>query len=69
MIVDETTCSKPIVLHHHRYRRKKGFASITCVEEHDDTEIGFGRKVLGVFEDILSARSCPDTMTVFSSSE
>ena len=67
MIV-ETTCSKPKFTIT-GIAGKKGFASITVEKSMMNTEIGFGRKVLGVFEDNnLSFEHMPsgiDTMTVF----
>ena len=67
MIV-ENTCSKPKFTIT-GIAGKKGFASITIEKSMMNTEIGFGRKVLGVFEDNnLSFEHMPsgiDTMTVF----
>ena len=67
MIV-ENTCSKPKFTIT-GIAGKKGFASITVEKSMMNTEIGFGRKVLGVFEDNnLSFEHMPsgiDTMTVF----
>ena len=67
MIV-ENTCSKPKFTIT-GIAGKKGFASITIEKSMMNTEIGFGRKVLGVFEDNnLSFEHMPsgiDTMTIF----
>ena len=67
MIV-ENTCSKPKFTIT-GIAGKKGFASITVEKSMMNTEIGFGRKMLGVFEDNnLSFEHMPsgiDTMTVF----
>ena len=67
MIV-ENTCSKPKFTIT-GIAGKKGFASITVEKSMMNTEIGFGRKVLGVFEDNnISFEHMPsgiDTMTVF----
>ena len=67
-LIVEGTCRKP------KYTitgiaGKKGFASITIEKAMMNTEIGFGRKVLGVFEDQgISFEHMPsgiDTMTIF----
>lgn len=67
-LIVEGTCRKP------KYTitgiaGKKGFASITIEKAMMNAEIGFGRKVLGVFEDQgISFEHMPsgiDTMTIF----
>ena len=67
-LIVESTCRKP------KYTitgiaGKKGFASITIEKDMMNSEVGFGRKVLGVFEDNgISFEHMPsgiDTMTVF----
>lgn len=67
-LIVESTCRKP------RYTitgiaGKKGFASINIEKDMMNSEVGFGRKVLGVFEDNgISFEHMPsgiDTMTVF----
>lgn len=67
-LIVESTCSKP------KYTitgiaGKKGFASINIEKDMMNTEIGFGRKVLQVFEDCgLSFEHTPsgiDTFTVY----
>ena len=67
-LIVESTCKKPKFTIT-GIAGKKGFASITVEKSMMNTEIGFGRKVLGVFEDNnLSFEHMPsgiDTMTVF----
>ena len=67
MIV-ETTCNKPDCIIT-GIAGKKGFVSITIDKDMMNSEIGFGRKVLQVFEDNgISFEHMPsgiDTMTVF----
>ncbi len=67
MIV-ENTCRKPAHIIT-GVAGKKGFCSITTEKAMMNSEIGFGRKVLGVFEDLgLSFEHMPsgiDTLTVF----
>ena len=67
-LIVESTCRKP------KYTitgiaGKKGFAAINIEKDMMNTEIGFGRKVLGVFEDNgISFEHMPsgiDTMTIF----
>ena len=67
-LIVESTCRKP------KYTitgiaGKKGFAAIYIEKDMMNTEIGFGRKVLGVFEDNgISFEHMPsgiDTMTIF----
>ncbi len=67
-LIVESTCRKP------KYTitgiaGKKGFASINIEKDMMNAEVGFGRKVLGVFEDNgISFEHIPsgiDTMTVF----
>ncbi len=67
MIV-ETTCNKPDCIIT-GIAGKKGFVSISIDKDMMNSEIGFGRKVLQVFEDNgISFEHMPsgiDTMTVF----
>ena len=67
MIV-ENTCRKPSYTIT-GIAGKKGFCSVTIEKAMMNAEIGFGRRVLGVFEDLgLSFEHMPsgiDTMTVF----
>ncbi len=67
-LIVESTCRQP------KYTitgiaGKKGFAAVTIEKDMMNSEIGFGRKVLGVFEDNgISFEHVPsgiDTMTVF----